>query len=348
MTKKKLWLGILVMTLAFGMAGCASLSGGIDPDIIGIWYRADDNNEWLRLNRNRRGEHVLRGRGSLMLNFIANDGIFTVNMTNMGSAQGVYHLEGYIVVIYLSAASAEMRSLFSGTWVKAETRMGGWQFRPREVSPAAIAAATSNATAAFAAAFAAAEVAAAEAAAADAVAAVAAAAADIAAGGLGGFTVTRSRDGTSVAITGHTGTIPDMVIPPELQGLPVTHIGEYAFWDRNLTSITIPDSVVYIGRSAFQHNRLTSVIIPANVAYIGQSAFYGNQLSSVAIPDNVTYIGQAAFWGNHLSSVSIGNNVSSIGPWAFGGNRLTNVTVPLGVASIGDDAFDQGVTVTRN
>ena len=343
MAKKRLWLGILIMVLVFGMAGCVTFTAaGVDPDIVGTWYRADNSNEWLRLRRDRGGEHVLRGRGSLHLSFTASDGVFTVNMANRGTAQGVYHIEGYIAVIDLSGASAEMRSLFSGTWVKAETSMGGLMFlqqvnRPREVSPAAIAAANANAAAAFAAA---ADIAAA--------AAAEATAADIAAGGLGGFTVSRSSDGASVTITGYTGTTLNMVIPLELQGLPVTRIGEFAFWDRNLTSITMPDSVVYIGRSAFQHNRLTSTIIPANVAYIGESAFYGNQLSSVVIPDNVTYIGQAAFWGNHLSSVSIGSNVSSIGPWAFGDNQLTSVTVPLGVASIGDDAFDQGVTVTRN
>ncbi|MDE6775588.1 MAG: leucine-rich repeat domain-containing protein, partial [Ruminococcus sp.] len=43
-----------------------------------------------------------------------------------------------------------------------------------------------------------------------------------------------------------------VVIPSEIDGLPVTGIGDYAFFDcSGLTSVTIPDSVISIGESAF-------------------------------------------------------------------------------------------------
>jgi len=53
----------------------------------------------------------------------------------------------------------------------------------------------------------------------------------------------------------------------------VTHIGDYAYSDNNLTSIVIPDSIEYIGEGAFDKNNLTSIIIPENVEYIGEYAF---------------------------------------------------------------------------
>jgi len=43
------------------------------------------------------------------------------------------------------------------------------------------------------------------------------------------FTVTRSSDGKSITITGYTGTRQAVNIPPAIQGLPVTVIGEDAF-----------------------------------------------------------------------------------------------------------------------
>ena len=128
-------------------------------------------------------------------------------------------------------------------------------------------------------------------------------------------------DGT-VTITGTLQElIGDLVIPAEIEGLPVTHIGNYAFENcSGLTSVTIPDSVTSIGNSAFDHCR---------------------GLTSISIPDSVTRIGDYAFYGcSGLTSVTIGNGVTSIGEWAFSGcSRLTSITIPDSVTSIGDSAF---------
>ena len=44
----------------------------------------------------------------------------------------------------------------------------------------------------------------------------------------------------------------ELVIPAELDGHPVTTIGDYAFYYcESLTAVTIPDSVTYIGWDAF-------------------------------------------------------------------------------------------------
>lgn len=54
-----------------------------------------------------------------------------------------------------------------------------------------------------------------------------------------------------------TGFIPgimdrDVIVPATIEGLPVTTIGQRAFSDhRNLTSVTIPDSVTSIESGAF-------------------------------------------------------------------------------------------------
>ncbi|MEP5617510.1 MAG: leucine-rich repeat protein, partial [Flavobacteriaceae bacterium] len=119
----------------------------------------------------------------------------------------------------------------------------------------------------------------------------------------------------------------------------VTSIGDNAFEENQLTSITIPDGVTSIGDNAFRGNQLTSVTIPDGVTTIEDGVFNNNQLTSVTIPDGVTSIGDRAFFRNELTSVTIPDGVTSIGDNAFEENQLTSITIPDGVTSIGDYAF---------
>ncbi|MDR1398992.1 MAG: leucine-rich repeat domain-containing protein [Treponema sp.] len=76
-----------------------------------------------------------------------------------------------------------------------------------------------------------------------------------------------------VTITGYHGDAQDVHIPDQINGLPVTAIGEEAFAEMPLTSVTIPNSVTNIGYGAFANTRLTSVTIPNSVTNIGDSTF---------------------------------------------------------------------------
>ena len=137
-----------------------------------------------------------------------------------------------------------------------------------------------------------------------------------------------------------TKSAPDhVVIPSSIDGLPVTSIGNSAFYSKGLKSVTIPDTIITIGNSAFEHNELTSVIIPDNITSIGDSAFAINRLTSVIIPNNITSIGYQAFCINRLTSLSIPSSVTSIGSGAFSYNQLTSLIIPSSVTTIGNGAF---------
>jgi PKD repeat protein len=58
---------------------------------------------------------------------------------------------------------------------------------------------------------------------------------------------------TSVTITGYIGPAGDLVIPGEIDGLPVTAIAKNAFAGSSLTSVVVPDSVTSIGAGAFNN-----------------------------------------------------------------------------------------------
>jgi hypothetical protein len=84
----------------------------------------------------------------------------------------------------------------------------------------------------------------------------------------------------TVTITGYTGPGGDVTIPDTINGLPVTCIGDAAFYNGGrplpytLTSITIPDSVISIGGFAFAWNyTLRSARLGYGLRTIGDGAF---------------------------------------------------------------------------
>ncbi|MBR4770005.1 MAG: leucine-rich repeat protein, partial [Clostridia bacterium] len=136
----------------------------------------------------------------------------------------------------------------------------------------------------------------------------------------------------------YNGTETDVVIPDG-----VTTIGESAFENTALKSVSIPKSVRVIGEETFMNcAALTSVTIPDSVTSIGDYAFSGcTALTSVTIPDGVTTIGERAFENTALKSVSIPKSVRVIDEETFMNcTALTSVTIPNGVTTIGRSAFE--------
>ena len=159
------------------------------------------------------------------------------------------------------------------------------------------------------------------------------------------FTVT-ANNREMIGYTGAEGE--NLVIPDVFESngtwYRVTSIGKEAFaFCRNLTSITIPDSVTTIDEEAFYHcDNLTSVAIGASVTTIGYMAFEScDNLTSVVIPDSVTSIFPYAFDScDNLTSVTIGNSVTTICYRAFFCcTNLTSVTIGDSVTTIGEEAF---------
>jgi hypothetical protein len=146
----------------------------------------------------------------------------------------------------------------------------------------------------------------------------------------------------------------DIVIPESVtyngDTYQVVEIGNSAFYDCDLISITIPNSVTTIGDNAFAFCvGLTSVTIPNSVTSIGKDAFRGCfGLTSIVIPNSVTSIGDNAFfYCSGLTSVTIPNKVTNIGRKTFYFcSGLTSVTIPNSVTSIGDDAFSHCIGLT--
>ncbi len=104
----------------------------------------------------------------------------------------------------------------------------------------------------------------------------------------------------SIIITGYAGICGEVDIPDNVDGLPVTQIGSFAFYENStVTSVTLPNSLVTIDSRAFARcANLASITIPASVAKIAYAAFSGcGALTTIVIPEGITAIEESVFAG---------------------------------------------------
>lgn len=137
----------------------------------------------------------------------------------------------------------------------------------------------------------------------------------------------------------------DIRIPETAGGYQVTSIDRHAFsCCKNVTSVTIPNTVTSIGYDAFWNCQgMTSVTIPNSVTSIGSNAFDScSGLTSLTLPESLTEISSSAFRGcSGLTSLTIPSSVTKIGSSAFCEcTGITSVTIPESVTIIDDRAFE--------
>lgn len=159
-----------------------------------------------------------------------------------------------------------------------------------------------------------------------------------------GLTYSLSDDGESYVCDGlGEATDKALIVGSKHEGLPVTAIGDWAFYGGEFTSVTIPESVTAIGNGAFATcNYITEITLPEGVTEISESAFHScASLKSVTLGEGVTAIGAMAFENCvALASVNVPEGVSEIGTMAFSGcEKLSSFTVPSAVTKISTCAF---------
>ncbi|MGM9637829.1 MAG: leucine-rich repeat domain-containing protein [Eubacteriales bacterium] len=101
-----------------------------------------------------------------------------------------------------------------------------------------------------------------------------------------------------ITITKYIGTDTDVVIPEEIDGKPVTVIGEKAFYSNpTLLTVCMPDSVTEIRRCAFASCKfLETVRLSESLEYIGEGGFtVCTALQNITLPDSLSYIGAFGF-----------------------------------------------------
>lgn len=160
-------------------------------------------------------------------------------------------------------------------------------------------------------------------------------------------------------------------------GPNVASIGDEAFYESSISSLSLTNGLVSIGNEAVSSDLLYTLTIPATVTNIGDQAFtycrylgkitvapgnaYYSSVSNVlfnanqniliqypaegassyTMPDSVTNVADNAFYyATALTNLTFGANVRSIGNSAlFGCYGLLQLTLDPSLVTIGDDAF---------
>lgn len=161
--------------------------------------------------------------------------------------------------------------------------------------------------------------------------------------------------GDSIEITSFNNSVSDVVIPSEIEGLPVTAISVGAFYLSAITSIEIPDTVTSIGEMAFLGcTSLKSVKLSTGVAKIDKNAFGScSALQEIQVAkDNPNFSSlNGVLYSKKQDTLVIypaaktdaayiiPSGVTSVAMYAFSENPyLETLTIPNSLIKVGDSA----------
>ena len=163
------------------------------------------------------------------------------------------------------------------------------------------------------------------------------------------FKYVDNSDGT-VKITGYMNDSPpaDLVIPEEINGVPVKSIGEKAFYystsggtiSTQIKTLKLPEGLEVVGEWAFQGNLLEKINLPDSITELSERAFFNNKLTEIEFSNSLKSIGNSAFMQNKFTEIEIPSTVEEIQENAFTTNLLTNVILHDGLKTIGANAFE--------
>lgn len=158
----------------------------------------------------------------------------------------------------------------------------------------------------------------------------------------------------AACIESYSGSEPDLVIPAELDGLPVVQLGKTAFANAEfLHSVTLPKSVSALGVYAFVNcSGLTDYCVEDGNPYFESrdGVLYGydgkwleryplgRQPEEYTVPEGIIGVGDVAFaTSTSLAVINLPDSLEEIGAAAFSDcPKLLSITIPSGVTEVSD------------
>ena len=139
------------------------------------------------------------------------------------------------------------------------------------------------------------------------------------------------------------GSGKNVKIPSYIGNYPVVCILEEAFMETDITSVTIPDSVLIIGERAFYNCKsLSEITIEYDCTYISKDAF----TNTAYYNDNNNWENSVLYIGTHLikntstvSDLTIKPGTTTIAENAFQYTSIRTIRMPSSLIVIGERAF---------
>jgi len=183
-----------------------------------------------------------------------------------------------------------------------------------------------------------------------------------------------SFDASTGTITEYLGVDREVVIPFEIDGVPVKSISELKTYDNyiyasnceaaftpgNTLSQTLKERIInngiYVDGVCQKRSYIEKLILPNTIEEIGTRAFQNNYyLKSVVLPDSIKKINDYAFSENFITDINLKDltNLEYIGAGAFSENKLEGeLIIPDCVTYLGVSAFSDNyitsVIISKN
>lgn len=158
------------------------------------------------------------------------------------------------------------------------------------------------------------------------------------------YTITGS--GTVSVVKGTYDYDGDVTIPKTVSNgvetFSVTGIGESAFKScGELVSVTMPEGLTSIGNEAFYQSSIKTVSLPSTLSSMGSSAFREcRNLTGIVLPDALKEIKEYAFYEcNNLRTLMLGNATTGIEQYAFYKTGIQQLAFPSTMKDVAHDAF---------
>lgn len=92
----------------------------------------------------------------------------------------------------------------------------------------------------------------------------------------------------------------EVSIPDKIKGVEVEKIASYAFRDKGIEKLVLPETLKEVGIGAFYGNKINSLKLNEGLEQIKAYAFFQNKIEKIEIPTSVKTIGISAFNNNEL------------------------------------------------
>lgn len=123
----------------------------------------------------------------------------------------------------------------------------------------------------------------------------------------------------------------------------VEKIIDFAFYNSEIQSIRLPDSIKRIGDEAFSNcHNLTEINLGNGVRQLGNYVFsWDEKLTKIELPPSLQAIGEYDFYKSGIRSITLNEGLKNIAQSAFIGTHVEKLYIPGSVKHIGKGAISE-------
>lgn len=162
-------------------------------------------------------------------------------------------------------------------------------------------------------------------------------------------------DNKEITLIKYNGIGKKMFIPEEVEGVRITKISDYCFYENNtIEKLKLSKNIEYVGLYAFSRTtKLQEVLIAPDIKLkkINVGTFQSSSLVKINIPPKIEEIDDYAFYMSIFLGViefSTNSILKRIGKYAFSHNLLiVEIEIPNSVETIDDYAFYKSTSIDK-